>query len=113
MAFEIRLGLEFWFGGQELCNLGQLSEVQFPYLKMEKYKYMSSNVGLVKLDSLYKVSGSRWGLNRWQPLLILPFSCVHYGVQLRISSFSYTKKIQLFWYSPVLSPTIHYLSPDA
>lgn len=88
MAFEIRLGLEFWFGGQELCNLGQLFEVQFPYLKMEKYKYMSSNVGHVKLDSLYKVSGSRWGLNRWQLLLILPFSCVHYGVQLRVSSFS-------------------------
>lgn len=50
MAFEIRLGLKFWFGGQELCNLGQLFEVQFPYLKMEKYKYMSSNVGHVKLD---------------------------------------------------------------
>lgn len=49
---------------------------------------MSSNVGHIKLGNLYKLSGSRWGLNRQQLLLILPFSCVHYGVQLRISSFS-------------------------
>ena len=49
---------------------------------------MSSNVDHIKLDNLYKLSGSRWGLNRWQLLLILPFSCVYYGVQLRISSFS-------------------------
>lgn len=46
---------------------------------------MSSNVDHIKLDNLYKLSGSRWGLNRWQLLLILPFSCVYYGVQLRIS----------------------------
>ena len=48
MGFEIRPGLESWSGSQELCILGQLFEVPFPYLKMEKYKYMSSNTGCIK-----------------------------------------------------------------
>lgn len=48
MGFEIRPGLESWSRSQELCILGQLFEVQFPYLKMEKYKYMSSNTGCIK-----------------------------------------------------------------
>lgn len=89
-TWALKSGLVWNFGlvAKSSCNLGQLFEVQFPYLKMEKYKYMSSNVGHIKLGNLYKLSGSRWGLNRQQLLLILPFSCVHYGVQLRISSFS-------------------------
>lgn len=52
------LALESWSGSQQLCNLG-LFEVQFSYLKVKKYKYMSPNISHVKKDNLYKTCNSR------------------------------------------------------
>lgn len=40
----------------------------FSYLKMEKYKYMSLNIGSIKWDDLYKICSSRRGLNKQQLL---------------------------------------------
>lgn len=57
-------------------TLGKIFEIQFLDLKIEKYKYMPSNIGHIKWDDLYQISGSRWGLDEWK--LLLSFIFVYY-----------------------------------